>query len=39
LEADLPAGAELDHPLFPVVWRQGVEPAAHAAEHAAIEAG
>jgi ectoine hydroxylase-related dioxygenase (phytanoyl-CoA dioxygenase family) len=41
LEADLPAGAELDHPLFPVVWRRGVEPpdAAHAAEPAAIEAG
>jgi hypothetical protein len=40
LEAELPAGAELDHPLFPVVWRARTEPPqAHAAEHAAIEAG
>jgi ectoine hydroxylase-related dioxygenase (phytanoyl-CoA dioxygenase family) len=41
LEAELRAGAELDHPLFPVVWRRGAEPAdaEHAARSATLEAG
>jgi ectoine hydroxylase-related dioxygenase (phytanoyl-CoA dioxygenase family) len=38
LEAELPPGAELDHPLFPIVWRKSVDPRAVAAESMAAHA-